>query len=136
MNDQQTTIAEIKKRAQAYRKARGWVNEDLRDAVMGLVLEATEVLELVQWRTSEEVMKSKRLRGLVADELADVLLWLVVISDRLELDLAKAFEIKVAKQEKKYPVEIFGSKDLSEEEKRKLYYQIKAKYRGDNPIEK
>ncbi len=136
MNDQQTTIAEVKKRAQAYRKARGWVNEDLRDAVMGLVLEATEVLELVQWRTSEEVMKSKRLRGLVADELADVLLWLVVISDRLELDLAKAFEIKVAKQEKKYPVEIFGSKDLSEEEKRKLYYQIKAKYRGDNPIEK
>ena len=136
MNDQQTTIAEIKKRAQEYRKARGWKNENVRDSVMGLVLEAAEVLELVQWRSSEEVVKSRRLRGLIADELADVMWWLVVIADRLELDLAKAFEIKVEKQEKKYPVEIFGSKDLSEEEKRKLYYQIKAKYRGDNPIEK
>ncbi len=135
MDDQQTTIEEIKKRVSQYRKARGWGDEDPKDIAIGLVLEAVEVLELVQWRRGEELKENSRLRGMVADELADVLWWVVVMSQRLKLDLAKAFEIKVNKQEKKYPAEIFGDPNLSEEEKRKIYYQIKAKYRGENPIE-
>ena len=135
MNDQQTTIAEIKKRVNEYRQARGWKDEDPKDIAIGLVLEAAEVLELVQWREGEELKENARLRGMVADELADVLWWVVVMVQRLGLDLARAFEIKVDKQEKKYPAEIFGDPSLSEEEKRKIYYKIKAQYRGKNPIE-
>ncbi len=135
MNDQKTTIEEIKKRVSEYRRARGWKDEDPKDVAIGLVLEASEILELVQWREGKELEENKRLRGMVADELADVLWWVVVMAQRLGLDLAKAFEIKVNKQDKKYPVEIFGDPSLSEEEKRRIYYQIKAKYRGKNPIE-
>ncbi len=135
MNDKKTTLEEIKKRINQYRQARGWGDEDPKDVAIGLVLEAAEVLELVQWRKGEELETNKRLRGMVADELADVLWWTVVMAQRLKLDLAKAFEIKVNKQEKKYPVEIFGDPSLSEEEKRRIYYKIKARYRGKNPIE-
>ena len=36
MNDQQTTIAEIKKRVNEYRQARGWKDEDPKDIAIGM----------------------------------------------------------------------------------------------------
>ena len=54
---------------------------------------------------------------------------------RIYVALAAAFKdhLKMKKNEIKYPAEKFSS-DLTDEEKRKHYYQIKAKYRGSHPL--
>ena len=133
MNDKQTTIEEIKQKIINYRKARAWANEDPKDVAISLVLEATELLEYFQFNRGKDVEQEKKLYGPIADELADVLWWVVVMGERMGSDIARAFEVKLAKNEEKYPVEIFGS-DMSLEEKRKIYYKIKGRYRSHHPL--
>ena len=133
MDDAKTTVEELKKKVVAFRKARGWTKEDPKDVALSLVLEATELLEHFQWKTGEEVEKEARLYGPICDELSDVLWWVLVMAERLDIDISKAFEQKLADNEKKYPAHLF-SEDKSDEDKRRAYYKIKAKYRGGHPL--
>src|SRR3990172_9599988 len=74
MSDATTTIEEMKARIRAFRDARGWHSmESPKDATLSLVLEAAELLEHFQWMSDEDVKAERRLRGPIADELADVL---------------------------------------------------------------
>lgn len=133
MNDQQTTVQQIKDLIMQYRNKRGWTQEDPKDIALSIVLESAELLEHFQFKTGEEVEKEAKLYGPICDEMADVLWWIVVMAERLDIDIAKAFERKLAYNEDKYPESIFGS-DMTDEEKRREYYKIKAKYRGSHPL--
>lgn len=133
MNDKKTTIEELKRKVDDFRKKRGWSGEDPKDIALSLILEAGELLEHFQWKSGEEVEKEARLYGPICDELADVLWWVLVMAERLDIDLAQAFEVKTEKNKEKYPEEAF-SKDKTAEEKRRAYYRIKAKYRGGHPL--
>ena len=133
MNDEKTTVAELKKQVLTFRKRRQWMGEDPKDIALSVVLEATELLEHFQWKSGKQVKKEARLYGPICDELADVLWWVLVMAESLHIDLAHAFEIKTKKNEKKYPEEVFAS-DVSEEERWRHYYRIKAKYRGGHPL--
>lgn len=133
MNDAETTLQEIKNLIKAYRNRRGWVNEDPKDIALSLILEAAELLEHFQFKSGDEVEKEARLHGPICDEMADVLWWLATLADRLEIDISEAFRRKLIYNEEKYPKELFSS-DKTDEEKRKHYYAIKAKYRGSHPL--
>jgi NTP pyrophosphatase (non-canonical NTP hydrolase) len=133
MQDDQTTVEELKKKVHAFREERGWRGEDPKDIALSLVLEATELLEHFQWKSGEEVKSEARLYGPICDELADVLWWVLVMAENLGIDLSHAFERKTEKNDKKYPAKLF-SKDKTQEEKRKEYYKVKAKYRGGHPL--
>lgn len=97
---------DIQKKAVAFRDARDWKQfHNPKDVALSLVLEATEVMEHFQWRNSGEMKKYVRShKGEIADELADVLYWIAIMSKDLDIDLFKAFEVKMKKNEKKYPV--------------------------------
>lgn len=133
MNDQDTTIQQVKDLILEYRNKRGWVKEDPKDVALSLVLEAAELLEHFQFKTGEEVEREAKLYGPICDEMADVLWWIVVMAERLNIDIAKAFAHKLAYNEDKYPESIFAS-SMTDEEKRLAYYRIKAKYRGSHPL--
>ena len=133
MNDQQTTIEEMRKKIQVFREARGWEKEDAKDMALSLVLEAVELLEYFQWHTGEEVEEEARLKGPICDELADVLWWVLTVAERLNIDVARALEVKMQKNDKKYPVELFG-KQVPMAEKRRAYYRVKAATRGGHPL--
>jgi NTP pyrophosphatase (non-canonical NTP hydrolase) len=78
---------------------------------MALVAEAGELVEHFQWLTSAEsaALAGER-RDAVAMELADVLLYLVMLADRLDIDLAAAANRKIALNEERYPAsEVRGS---------------------------
>lgn len=76
-----------------------------KDMALSLTLEAAEVLEHFQWMSETEVEDYlNRHKGAVADELADVLYWVLRMSDKLNIDLKEAFDKKLAKNEGKYPV--------------------------------
>lgn len=92
-----------------FRDERDWAQfHTLRHLIVSLNLEAAELLELTQWRSDDEI---ERLAGdpvqreALADECADVLLYLLLVAERAGIDLAAAAEAKVAKNARKYPVE-------------------------------
>jgi dCTP diphosphatase len=76
---------------------------------MALVGEAAELMEIFQWLTQSEsktVMKNPAKAKGVAHELADVLYYLLRISDVLGVDLEKAFLEKMRHNQEKYPVKL------------------------------
>lgn len=133
INDQNTKVADLLARIKQFRSQRGWDQEDPKDMAVSLVLEATELLEHFQWKTGEQVEEESRLKGAIADELADVFWWVMTLSDRLKLDVSQAFIRKLAKNAKKYPVEIFNP-SVPQEIQNREYYKIKAATRGGHPL--
>lgn len=132
-NDEVTRIKDLREKVKAFRDKRNWVGEDPKDIALSLVLEATELLEHFQWKSGEEAASEARLYGPICDELADVLWWVLVMAERLHIDVATAFEKKLAKNEQKYPASEFSNKK-TEEERRRAYYRIKAASRGGHPL--
>ena len=72
---------------------------------MALSVEAAELLEVFQWLSEEQ---SKRLSpealAAVSEEAADVLLYLIQLSDKLDIDLIAAANKKLVVNAQKYPV--------------------------------
>jgi dCTP diphosphatase len=76
-----------------------------KNLAMALAGEAGEVLEHFQWLTFEQASAlPSDARAEVALECADVLLFLVRLCDKLDIDLAKAAHKKISLNAKKYPV--------------------------------
>ena len=103
MSDIKTLTEKIKK----FRDERDWMQfHNHKDVALSLVLEAAEVLEHFQWKKPEEVeTHGKACKDEIADELADVAMYLFELADNLGVNLAKAIEVKMAKNAHKYPVE-------------------------------
>ena len=77
-----------------------------KNLAMALAGEAGEVLEHFQWLTFEQAAAlPANARAEVALECADVLLFLLRLCDKLDIDLAKAAHKKIAINAIKYPVE-------------------------------
>lgn len=132
MNDQTTNLQQLKTAIQNFRSKRGWHKEDPKDIAIGLSLEANEVLDIFQWRTEEEIMDKPNAKEGIADEMADVLFYLGMMANRLDIDLVEAFNRKMRKNESKYPESAFVGKTA--EDKRRAYYKIKARHRGSHPL--
>jgi NTP pyrophosphatase (non-canonical NTP hydrolase) len=77
-----------------------------KNLAAALSVEAAELLEHFQWLT-EEASRSlpEAAKAAVAEEMADVLLYLVRLADKLDVDLAAAAVAKIARNAQKYPVE-------------------------------
>ncbi len=73
---------------------------------MALIAEAAELIEHFQWVDGDTShLLTEKTRQSVEEELADILIYLVRISDKLDIDLYKAAERKIGINEKKYPAE-------------------------------
>ncbi|HNX68884.1 MAG TPA: nucleotide pyrophosphohydrolase [Candidatus Omnitrophota bacterium] len=103
MSDIRTLTEKIKK----FRDDRDWLQfHNHKDVALSLVLEAAEVLEHFQWKKPAEVeAHAKYCKAEIADELADVAMYLFELADNLGIDLSKAIDVKLAKNARKYPVE-------------------------------
>ena len=100
-------INELVNRIVAFRDARDWKQfHNPKDLSISLVLEATEVMEHFQWKSSEEMKKHLTEHGNeVGEELADVLYWVLLMGHDFEIDVLEALEMKISKNEAKYPIE-------------------------------
>jgi NTP pyrophosphatase (non-canonical NTP hydrolase) len=89
-----------------FARARDWDQfHNPKNLAMALAGEAGEVLEHFQWLTFEEAAHlPAATREAVALECADVLLFLLRLSDRLGIDLAAAARRKMRINARKYPV--------------------------------
>jgi NTP pyrophosphatase (non-canonical NTP hydrolase) len=89
-----------------FRDARNWRQfHNPKDLAISLSLEAGEVLEHFQWKSPEEIKKYvKEHKKEIADELADVFYWVLLMSSDLDIDIEKALKLKMKENNKKYPV--------------------------------
>ena len=90
-----------------FRDERDWKQfHNPKDLALSLVLEAGEVLEVFQWQDAQQVAETAQARKAdLADELADVLCYTLLMAHELGIDLAAALPAKLRKNERKYPVE-------------------------------
>lgn len=73
---------------------------------MALSVEVAELMEHFQWLTEVESHHlSEPKKAEVAEEISDVLIYLLRLSDLLKIDLAASFELKMKKNAEKYPVD-------------------------------
>lgn len=76
-----------------------------KNLMLALVGEVGELAEALQWLSDKEIKKIiKNNPEKIADELADVLLYLIRLSDRLGIDLILASQEKIKKNHQKYPI--------------------------------
>ena len=93
-----------------FRDARNWKQfHTPKDLAISLSLEAGELLENFQWKSSEEAVKTNLEN--IKDEIADVVIYALLLSHELGIDVEKAVIDKINKNEQKYPIEkSFGTK--------------------------
>lgn len=79
-----------------------------KNLASALAVEAAELLEPFQWLTEEQSssLDEKRLAA-VAEELADVQIYLIRLADKLNVDLLHAVRDKMLRNAEKYPVDSF-----------------------------
>ncbi|WP_405230364.1 nucleotide pyrophosphohydrolase [Lentisalinibacter sediminis] len=84
-----------------------------KNLAMALVVETGELLEYFQWLSEEQSFSlSQDDRNTVSEEVADILIYLVRLADKLDIDIPTAVERKLAINEKKYPADkVRGSAD-------------------------
>ena len=89
-----------------FRDDRDWAQfHNPKDLALTLVLESAEVLEHMQWRNGRELKAHLKTRQRdVAHELADVLHLVLLLAEKLKVDLGKAFVEKMKLNAAKYPV--------------------------------
>jgi dCTP diphosphatase len=89
----------------AFCAARDWHRYHTpKNLVMALSVEAAELVEHFQWATPEESLNlAPGKRAEVADEIADVLIYLTELADVLDIDPIAAARAKIAKNGVKYP---------------------------------
>ncbi len=97
----------LRARLAAFAAERDWDQfHNPKNLAMAVATESAELLEHFQWLTFERAARlPKAARDEVALECADVLLFLLRLCDKLEIDLAAAAERKLALNARKYPVE-------------------------------
>ncbi|MDU4698363.1 MAG: nucleotide pyrophosphohydrolase [Paenibacillus sp.] len=88
----------------AFREERNWGQfHNPKDLAISLSLEASELLENFQWKSSEDAVSQKRQD--IADELADVLIYSVYLADALDFNIEEIIRDKMRRNGAKYPVD-------------------------------
>lgn len=93
----------------AFVRERDWEQfHDPKNLAMAVASEAGELLAELRWVKGEESdahCRQEPHRGRIADEIADVAVTLLMLADRIDLDLAEAVAAKMQKNRAKYPAD-------------------------------
>ena len=84
-----------------FRDERDWAQfHSLKDNVLSILIEASELAEAVRWKPEDEVPREK-----IKEELADVLYWVLLTAHDEGVDLPFALREKLKLNEQRYPVD-------------------------------
>jgi len=84
-----------------FRNERDWEQfHNPKDLALAINVEAGELLELFLWKNADEADKEK-----VKEEIADILIFSFLISDKYRFNIKEIILEKIEKNEKNYPIE-------------------------------
>ena len=100
-------FTDLSKRIIKFRNKRDWGKfNNPKDSAISLILEASEFLEHFQWRDTEEIKQHlENNKEDVSDELSDILYWVLLIANDMDINLEESLSRKMSKNEEKYPID-------------------------------
>lgn len=107
MADHQITLQHLKERMAAFVHERDWEQfHTPKNLSMSIAIEAAELMEHFQWLTVEQSrnLDPNALHD-IGEELADIVIYALSLSNFLNLDMADTVLAKMAKNERKYPAD-------------------------------
>ena len=111
MPDQTTTIADLRQAVDAFVDERDWrPYHNAKDLAVSIAIEAAELLEEFQWQDSSEMAEIRAdldARERVGQELADVLIYCLSLSNALAIEISDAIRDKLVISGRKYPAEAY-----------------------------
>jgi NTP pyrophosphatase (non-canonical NTP hydrolase) len=107
--DRTATIDALRREALRFRDERNWKQFHTPSSLAaGLSIEAAELMEIFLWKTPGEIdalLESEKGRKRLREEIADIGVYLLYLSDACGIDLASAILDKLAQNAVKYPVD-------------------------------
>lgn len=100
------SLARLNERLVDFARERDWEQfHTPKNLSMALIAEAAELVEHFQWLSEEASWLSDRpeKKAEVAHELADILIYLIRLGERLDIDIIQAAWDKIAINEQRYP---------------------------------
>ncbi|WP_394234169.1 nucleotide pyrophosphohydrolase [Niallia oryzisoli] len=98
-------MEKIRQKILEFRDQRDWKKyHHEKDLAISISLEANELLENFQWRSSEDAVADSKQN--IKEEMADILIYLVQMADKMDVDLEEEVYSKLEKNAKKYPVKV------------------------------
>ncbi|WP_030293944.1 nucleotide pyrophosphohydrolase [Streptomyces katrae] len=101
-------LHQLQRRLAEFAAARGWEPYHTpKNLAAAVSVEASELVEIFQWLTPEqsaEVMEKPETAHRVADEVADVLAYLLQFCEVLGVDVLDALAAKIERNELRFPV--------------------------------
>jgi len=101
------SLAELQEAVAGFVAERDWAQfHTPKNLAMGVAIEAAEIMEHFQWSTgAESAAPDPARKAQIAQEMGDVLIYLVRLGQVLDIDLVAAATEKLAQNRLKYPVE-------------------------------
>lgn len=95
-------------RLKAFARARDWEQfHSPKNLSMALIAECAELVEHFQWLTEEQSQHlPEEKKGMVAMEMADILIYLIRCAERLDINLIDAANRKIEINETRYPADL------------------------------
>jgi len=106
--DSETNIKKLRDMLRQFTKERGWEQFHTPKNLAGSILiEAAELMELYQWNdpSPNDVKNDSRKLQATKEELSDILAYILLMANSLDIDVSSSFLEKLEKTKKKYPKE-------------------------------
>lgn len=101
----EAAVNELLETLRQFRDDRDWAKfHTPKDLAISISIEAGELLELFQWRNDGHDVEEIDVKS-VGDEAADVLIYTLLLFDRLGLDPVVEATRKIARNEQRFPVD-------------------------------
>ncbi len=101
------SLDELQKLLDEFIAQRGWeVYHRPKNLSMSVAIEAVELMEHFQWCDKDPEEFGEEEKKEIAEEMADVLHYLLRLASVLDIDLYEASKAKIAKNHKRFPVEL------------------------------
>ena len=109
--DADTSVGVLRQAVAEFVNNRDWQPfHGAKNLSISIAIEAAELMERFQWLTTEEAqaaVQDPAERASVADELADIVIYCLSLSNALDLDVSSAVLRKLQTNEHRYPVNEF-----------------------------
>jgi NTP pyrophosphatase (non-canonical NTP hydrolase) len=106
--DSKATISSLKEAVAKFRDERDWLKfHNPKDLGIALSIESSELEELFLWKedvSAGSIKKDRRQFSRVKEEIADIFIYLLSLSNVLGLDMSEAVDEKLEQNAKKYPI--------------------------------
>lgn len=108
MTDQTTNIQNLKDAVKQFTEDRKWGSaHSPKNLSMSIAIEAAELMEIFQWVETEKAYEhanKPEIREHLGEELADVIIYCLSLSNQLDMDVASIIQDKIVKNGQKYPL--------------------------------